>query len=61
MNWPLVFRAYLFLGLIEAAGAMAAFSQLSDRAKLPSALHRSGGVSASVSLIHSPLGDPRWN
>jgi len=25
MNWPLAFRAYLFLGLIEAAGAMAAF------------------------------------
>lgn len=25
LNWPLAFRAYLFLGLIEAAGAMAAF------------------------------------
>jgi len=25
MNWPLAFRAYLFLGLTEAAGAMAAF------------------------------------
>jgi sodium/potassium-transporting ATPase subunit alpha len=25
MNWPLAFRAYLFLGLIEAAGGMAAF------------------------------------
>ncbi len=25
MNWPLAFRAYLFLGLIEAAAAMAAF------------------------------------
>src|ERR1039457_6021728 len=25
MNWPLTFRAYLFLGLIEAAAAMAAF------------------------------------
>jgi sodium/potassium-transporting ATPase subunit alpha len=25
MNWPLAFRAYVFLGLIEAAGAMAAF------------------------------------
>ena len=25
MNWPLAFRAYLFLGLMEAAGAMAAF------------------------------------
>ena len=25
MNWRLAFRAYLFLGLIEAAGAMAAF------------------------------------
>ena len=25
MNWPLARRAYLFLGLIEAAGAMAAF------------------------------------
>jgi len=25
MNWPLALRAYLFLGLIEAAGAMAAF------------------------------------
>ncbi len=25
MNWPLAFRAYLYLGLIEAAGAMAAF------------------------------------
>ena len=25
MNWPLAFRAYLFLGLIEAGAAMAAF------------------------------------
>ncbi len=25
MNWPLAFRAYLFLGLLEAAAAMAAF------------------------------------
>ena len=25
LNWPLAFRAYLFLGLIEAAAAMAAF------------------------------------
>ena len=25
MNWPLAFRAYLFLGLIEASAAMAAF------------------------------------
>jgi len=25
MNWPLAFRAYIFLGLIEAAAAMAAF------------------------------------
>ncbi len=25
MNWPLAFRAYLFLGLIEATGAMLAF------------------------------------
>jgi magnesium-transporting ATPase (P-type) len=25
MNWPLAFRAYLFLGLIEATAAMAAF------------------------------------
>jgi magnesium-transporting ATPase (P-type) len=25
MNWPLALRAYLFLGPIEAAGAMAAF------------------------------------
>ena len=25
MNWPLAFRAYLFLGLMEAAAAMAAF------------------------------------
>jgi sodium/potassium-transporting ATPase subunit alpha len=25
MNWPLAFRAYLFLGVLEAAGALAAF------------------------------------
>jgi calcium-translocating P-type ATPase len=32
MNWPLAFRAYLFLGLIEAAGAMAAFFFVLDGA-----------------------------
>ena len=32
MNWPLAFRAYLFLGLIEAAAAMAAFFFVLDRA-----------------------------
>jgi len=32
MNWPLAFRAYLFLGLIEAATAMAAFFFVLDGA-----------------------------
>ena len=32
MNWPLAFRAYLFLGLIEAATAMAAFFFVLNRA-----------------------------
>ena len=32
MNWPLAFRAYLFLGLIEAAAAMAAFFFVLKRA-----------------------------
>ena len=32
MNWPLAFRAYLFLGLIEAAAAMAAFFFVLNRA-----------------------------
>jgi len=32
MNWPLAFRAYLFLGLIESAAAMAAFFFVLDRA-----------------------------
>jgi len=32
MNWPLAFRAYLFLGLIEAAAAMAAFFFVLDGA-----------------------------
>jgi magnesium-transporting ATPase (P-type) len=32
MNWPLALRAYLFLGLIEAAAAMAAFFLVLDRA-----------------------------
>jgi magnesium-transporting ATPase (P-type) len=32
MNWPLALRAYLFLGLIEAAAAMAAFFFVLDRA-----------------------------
>jgi sodium/potassium-transporting ATPase subunit alpha len=32
MNWPLAFRAYLFLGLIEAAAAMAAFFFVLHRA-----------------------------
>jgi sodium/potassium-transporting ATPase subunit alpha len=32
MNWPLAFRAYLFLGLIEAAAAMAAFFYVLDGA-----------------------------
>ena len=32
MNWPLAFRAYLFLGLIEAAAAMAVFFFVLNRA-----------------------------
>jgi calcium-translocating P-type ATPase len=32
MNWPLAFRAYLFLGLIEAAAGMAAFFYVLDGA-----------------------------
>jgi len=32
LNWPVAFRAYLFLGLIEAAGAMAAFFFVLDSA-----------------------------
>ncbi len=32
MNWPLALRAYLFLGLIEAAAAMAAFFSVLDAA-----------------------------
>jgi calcium-translocating P-type ATPase len=32
MNWPLALRAYLFLGLIEAAAAMAAFFFVLNRA-----------------------------
>ncbi len=32
MNWPLAFRAYLFLGLIEATAAMAAFFFVLDGA-----------------------------
>ena len=32
MNWPLALRAYLFLGLIEAAAAMAVFFLVLDRA-----------------------------
>ena len=45
MNWPLALRAYLFLGLIEAAAAMAAFFFV---------LHRAAG-SMGRSLRHDPV------
>jgi magnesium-transporting ATPase (P-type) len=46
MNWPLAFRAYLFLGLIEAAIAMGAFFFV---------LHNAGWKPGRALAVHDPV------